>query len=568
MTKSKSARLLCFVLFLLSFVVCISVEGAVRRVPSGPPFLVQQSTSREAAVFAAYLANEPSLGVSTSLSVSNVVMPSGTSLGFGAVSPTFSHPGTLEFHLYSRDGKYYFYETSGNSFTEGVGSGLDSAGVLRPGATYVVTLDDLLQAVEAERSFAGYAWIIGHFPAIQGTDTIFNEATRTAHSFELQPPAGSSLASHGNLAGIPRGPEELTIGLLAEITGPIPAVGASCVNAAQLALEEINAAGGLVIGGVSHPLRLLIGDTEGSPEKSAELASELINRTSAVALIGPNSSGNAIPAADVAEEQGIALITPWSTNPRTTLDAETLLPKKNVFRVCFTDVFQGKVLSKFARETLHAGKAAVLYDRNAAVLKSQADLFSESFEEAGGQIVATEEYATGDTDFSAQFTRIKAAGPDVIFLPSYYTDVPSQVRQARSVGIDVPFLGSDAWSTPQLITECGADCEGIFLSNHYSAESSNPLAAAFVAAYRGRFGVTPDDVAALTYDAFGFLRAGLEKSGMTGRLAVLKGLREIRTFHGVTGDMLFEEGSGDPVKGAVILQIKNGKFTWFADVAP
>lgn len=558
----------CLVCFLLSFAGCISVEGAVRRVPSGPPFLVLQTTSREVAVFAPYLANEPSFGVSTSISVSNVVMPTGTSLGFGAVSPWFSHPGTVEFHLYSNDGKYYFYETSATSFKEGVGSGLDSSGALGPGRTYVVTLGDLLQAVQAEPSFGGFAWIIGHFPAIQGTDTIFNNAVGTASSFDFRPNVGTSLRSHGNLAGIPRGPEELTIGLLAEITGPIPAVGASCLNAAQLALEEINAAGGLVIGHVPHRLRLLAGDTEGSPEESAELAAELIDRTNAIALIGPNSSGNAIPAADVAEEQGMALITPWSTNPRTTLDAETLLPKKNVFRVCFTDVFQGKVLSKFARETLHAAKAAVLYDRNAAVLKSQAELFSESFEGAGGQIVATEEYVTGATDFSAQFTRIKAAGPDVIFLPSYYTDVPSQVRQARSLGINVPFLGSDAWSTPQLITDCGADCEGIFLSNHYSADSSNPLTTAFVAAYRTRFGETPDDVAALTYDAFGLLRAGLEKSGMTGRLAVLKGLREIRTFHGVTGDMLFEEGSGDPVKGAVILQIKDGKFTWFADVAP
>jgi len=360
----------------------------------------------------------------------------------------------------------------------------------------------------------------------------------------------------------------VTIGLLAEITGPIPAVGLSCLNGAALAVEEINEEGGLSIDGRSHRLRLVAADTEGSPAKSALLASELTNLTSAVALIGPNSSGNAIPAADVAEANGIALITPWSTNPRTTLDPETLLPKQNVFRACFTDVFQGKVLSKFARETLQAGKAAVLYDRNAAVLKSQAELFSASFEEAGGEIVASEEYAAGDTDFSAQFNRIKAAEPDVIFLPSYYTEVPAQVRQARSLGIDVPFLGSDAWSTPELISDCGTDCEGIFLSNHYSADSSNPRTVAFVASYRAKFGETPDDVAALTYDAIGLFRAALEKAGKMGRQAVLSGLRQIRTFQGVTGDMLFEPGSGDPVKGAVILQIKNGKFVWFADVAP
>ena len=567
MKPSKSVRPISFVLFLLLFVLCLPVQGG-RRIVSGPPFLVQQTTSREVAVLAGFVANDPPAGVSTSITVSNVIMPVGASLGFGAVSPTFSYPGTIEFHLYSSDGKYYVYETSTNSSTEGVGFGVDSVGALRPGATYAVTLADLLQAVEAEPKFAGYAWIVGHFPAIQGTNTIFNNGIGVASAFEMQPTAGSSLRTHGNLAGIPRSPEDLAIGLLAELTGPIPAVGASCLNAAQLAVDEINAAGGLVIGGRIHRFRLITKDTEGSPETSPRLASDMATQTNALAIIGPNSSANAIPAADVAEERGIALITPWSTNPRTTLDPTTLELKKNVFRVCFTDVFQGKVLSKFASETLKAGKAAVLYDRNAEVLKSQAVLFSESFRAAGGQIVATEEYSTGDNDFSAQFTRIKAAGPEVIFLPSYYTDVPAQVRQARAAGIAVPFLGSDAWSTPQLIGECGPDCEGIFLSNHYSAESTNPLTAAFVAAYRARYGETPDDVAALTYDAFGFLRAGLQKSGKTGRQAVLEGLREIRSFEGVTGKMLFEPGSGDPIKGAVILQIKNGQFVWFADVAP
>ncbi len=569
MRYSKSLRLALFVFFLSSFAaLSVSLEGGTRRVPSGPPFLVQQTTSRQVAVFVPHLANEPSAGIAALLSVSNVVMPAGARLGFGAVSPTFSHPGTIEFHLYSKDGAYYFYETSQASSTKRVGVGLDDSGALVPGATYIVPLSDLLKAVQADSSFLGYAWVVGHFPAIQGTNTVFNNTLKITSAYEMHPLAGSSLQSHGNLSGIPRGPEELTIGLLAEITGPIPAVGASCVNGAQLALEEINAAGGLFIGGHLHPIRLLTGDTKGSPARSAELTSQLVKSTNALAVIGPNSSGNAIPAADVAEERGIALITPWSTNPRTTLDPETLQPKENVFRACFTDVFQGRVLSKFARETLHATKAAILYDQNAEVLKGQADLFSETFEEAGGRIVATEHYSTGDIDFGAQFARIKAAGPDVIFLPSYYTDVPPQVKQARDLGITAPFLGSDAWSTPELLSECGADCEGIFLSNHYSADSANALTAAFVAAYRARFGETPDDVAALTYDAFGLLRAALAKSGKTGRKAVLDGLRQIRLYSGVTGDMLFEEGSGDPVKGAVILQIKDGKFTWFADVTP
>ncbi|RPJ87049.1 MAG: hypothetical protein EHM18_03085, partial [Acidobacteria bacterium] len=230
MIRAKSPHQICFVLFLLLFVLCISAEAGRRPISSGPPFLVFPSTSRQVAVFAPFLANVPALGVSTSISVSNVVMPAGTSLGFGAVSPTLSNPGTIEFHLYSQDGNYYFYETSPTSVASSVGSGLDSSGDLSPGGTYRVTLADLLQAVGADPSFGGYAWIIGHFPAIQGSDTIFNGATRSGFSFDLRPPVASSLGSRGNLAGIPRGPEDVTIGLLAEITGPIPAVGLSCLN--------------------------------------------------------------------------------------------------------------------------------------------------------------------------------------------------------------------------------------------------------------------------------------------------------------------------------------------------
>jgi len=553
-------------MFVLGF--SASVQAGAQPIDSGPAFLVRTTTSQETVVFAPYLLNEPAEGITTSLSVSNVVMPTGSSLGFGAVSSWMSFAGPIEFHLYSHDGKYYFYETSPKSHRDGIGVGLDDTGTLSPGRTYRVSLSQLLDAVKAEPNFIGYAYIVGHFPAIQGTQPILYEGARTVGSFTLQPGVGKTLKTHGKLGGVPRKPQTLVVGLLAEITGPIPAVGASCRNAAQLAIDEINAGGGVEIDDRTYQLALLVADTEGSPEKSASLAREFITRSDAVVLIGPNSSGNTIPAADVAEELGIGLITPWSTNPRTTIDPETSLPKQNVFRACFTDVFQGKVLSSFARTTLKASKAAVLYDAKTAVLKSQAELFSQSFKAAGGQIVAFEEYSTGETDFNPQFKRIKAAGPDVVFLPSYYTDVPTQVRQARTLGLMVPFLGSDAWSTPQLISECGADCEGIFLSNHYSAESANPLTAGFVAAYRARFGETPDDVAALTYDSFGLLRSGLEKSGRTGRQALLNGLRQIRLFHGVTGDMLFEPGSGDPIKDAVILQIKNGRFVWYADVTP
>jgi len=376
------------------------------------------------------------------------------------------------------------------------------------------------------------------------------------------------LIACGALGGCLGGGSTIKIGVVAELTGKIPVVGRSCKNAAGLAAKEINDAGVIELGGKKFKLELVVEDSASKPEKAASVTEKLIKDDNVVAVVGPNSSGNAIPAAGVAERSKVLLITPWSTDPKTTLDAKTGKPGKYVFRACFTDVFEGQVLGKFARQSLGAGKAAVLFDVSSDVLKSQSEQFRKSFEENGGRVVAFETYRAGDKDFIPQFTSIKAAEPDIIFLPSYYTDVPVQVRQAQGLGITAPFLGSDAWSTEEIIKLCGKDCEGFFLCNHYSAQSPNPLTKKFVDAYKAEYGKAPDDVAALTYDSFGLLREALEGAGVVGREAVRDSFAQITGYRGVTGDMRFTPGSGDPAKGAVIMQIRNGKFNWYADALP
>lgn len=360
----------------------------------------------------------------------------------------------------------------------------------------------------------------------------------------------------------------IKIGLIAELTGKIPAVGASCKNAALLAVKEVNDGGGIEIGGQKYKIDMIIEDTASKPEQAASATQKLITMNNVLAIVGPNSSSNALPAAEIAESAKVVLIAPWSTNPKTTLDAKTGEPKKYVFRACFTDIFQGYVLGKFAREELKVEKAAVFFDIASEVLKSQAELFKESFEKNGGKVVAFETYTTGDKDFSAQLTKIKKEDPDIIFLPSYYTDVPLQVQQAHRLGIEVPFLGSDAWSTEELLKMAGDECEGFFFSNHYSVDTKNPLTKEFIEAYKAEYNNTPDDIAALTYDSFGLLFKALKDGGKIDREALRDAMSGITDFKGVTGDMKFTPGSGDPVKGAVIMQIKDGKFVWFADVEP
>jgi len=284
--------------------------------------------------------------------------------------------------------------------------------------------------------------------------------------------------------------------------------------------------------------------------------------------VGPNASLGAIPAAEIAESARLVLITPWSTNPKTTLDARTGKPKKYVFRACFTDPFEGRVLAKFALDTLHAHKAAILYDQSSEAPKSQSELFASIFTEAGGTIVASETYTTGDKDFSAQLTKISQSAPDVVFLPAYYNDVPLVVQQAKRVGLKAPFLGSDAWSSPDLVKLSDNAVEGFYFCNHYAPDVATPEATRFIQAYSAAYNRAPDDVAALTYDAFGLLFEALKGAGRVDRQATRDALAKIPTYTGVTGTMRFPEGSGDPIKSAVMLQIRGGKFVWVMNANP
>ncbi len=364
------------------------------------------------------------------------------------------------------------------------------------------------------------------------------------------------------------GGDVVRVGVIAELTGDIPAVGASCKNAAEMAVQEINDAGGLDIGGKKYKIELYIEDNAGKADQSAAAAQKLITQQNVAAIIGPNASRYAIPAAEVAESSKVVLISPWSTNPKTTVVEKTGESKKYVFRAAFIDPFQGRVVAKFALDSLKATKAAVLYDVASDYNKGIAEFFKQTFEENGGTVVAFETYTTNDKDFSAQLTKIKSAEPDVIFLPNYYSEVPLQIQQAHRLNITVPFLGSDSWGSAELIKLCGADCEGYYFSTHYAPDAATPVAKKFIENYKVKYGNVPDDVAALTYDSFGLLWSALQSAGSADRQAVRDALAKIPNFEGVTGTMQFKEGSGDPIKSAVILQVKGDKFVWFANAAP
>jgi branched-chain amino acid transport system substrate-binding protein len=361
---------------------------------------------------------------------------------------------------------------------------------------------------------------------------------------------------------------QIKVGVIAELTGDIPAVGASCKNAAEMAVAEINDGGGIQLGDRKYKINLIIEDNAGKADQSASAAQKLITQNNVVAIVGPNASRYALPAAEIAETSKVVLITPWSTAPKATLDSRTGASKKFVFRSCFIDPFQGRVVAKFVLDNLKLKRAAVLYDVASEYNKGIAEIFREVYEQNGGSIVAFETYTTNDKDFSSQLTKIKKAEPEIIFLPNYYSEVPLQIQQAKRLGIAVPFIGADAWGSAELTKLCGAECDGYYFSTHYAADAATETTKKFIAGYKAKYGTTPDDVAALTYDSFGLLWQALKTAGKKDRQAVRDALAKIPQYEGVTGNMQFKEGSGDPVKSAVILKIKDGKFTWFANAKP
>ncbi|MDS4058873.1 MAG: ABC transporter substrate-binding protein [Candidatus Contendobacter sp.] len=355
---------------------------------------------------------------------------------------------------------------------------------------------------------------------------------------------------------------ELKIGVSAPLTGDISALGQSTKNAILLAQDEVNAGGGLKVGDKVLKVRCIIEDDENKPESTATVFQKLINQDRVLAIIGSQSSKCSNAGAPIAESAKVPQITPWSTNPNVTKG------RSFVFRACFIDPFQGRVVAQFAAGKLKAKTAAVLYDVASDYNKGIAEVFKANYEKLGGKIVAFETYTTNDKDFSAQLTKIKDAKPDVIFLPNYYSEVPLQVQQAKRLGITAPFIGSDSWGSNELLTLGGADLNGYYFSTHYAADNAAPVAKKFIADYEKAYGTKPDDVAALTYDAFGLLFDSIQSAGKADREAIRAALSTLPSYKGVTGDMKFQADSRDPIKSAVILQIKDGKFTYYTNANP
>lgn len=364
--------------------------------------------------------------------------------------------------------------------------------------------------------------------------------------------------------------QELKVGFNIELTGDIPKVGESSKFAAEMLKEEINSKGGLKVGDKTYKLNFIYEDNESKAESATSAAMKLITQDQVLAVIGPNASKQAIPAGEVCNASKTPMVSPWSTNPKTTEG------RPYVFRACFLDPFQGPVAANFVTQEFGAKKAAVLYDIASDYPKGLAEYFKAAFEKlhGPGSVVAFETFTTKDKDFSAQLTKIVNSGADVLFTPQYYDEVPLIVKQAQELGWKKPIMGSDSWGSAELMKLCGDACKGYFFSTHYAAAGAKGATKEFIDKYNAKYGYVPDDVAALTWDATRLLLQAIQNCGtLSGSLekdrdAIREQLAKIKDFDGITGQMTFAS-HGDPVKCAVVVKISDkGEFEFYKSACP
>ncbi|HEX3627733.1 MAG TPA: ABC transporter substrate-binding protein [Verrucomicrobiae bacterium] len=365
----------------------------------------------------------------------------------------------------------------------------------------------------------------------------------------------STSTSGGSDAGSASG--VIKVGEYASLTGKEAGFGQSSHDGTALAVDDLNAAGGVL----GKKVQLITEDDQSQSGQPSIDARKLISDDGVVAVLGEVASSRSLEAAPICQQNQIPMISPSSTNPKVTEVGD------DIFRVCFLDSFQGKILAEFATNTLKLKNIAVLTDVTSDYSMGLAKFFKDSFTSMGGKIIADEKYNGGDKDFSAQLTSIKATKPDGIFIPGYYTEVGLIAIQARQLGLNIPLFGGDGWEGPPLISIGGAALEETYFSTHFSPEDTSPVVQEFVKKFQARYNSTPDAMAALGYDSAMILADAIKRAGTTAGPAVRDALAATKDFPGITGHITIDKNR-NASKPAVIVEVKNGKYNYVETISP
>jgi branched-chain amino acid transport system substrate-binding protein len=354
----------------------------------------------------------------------------------------------------------------------------------------------------------------------------------------------------------------VNLGGIEPMTGGSATFGTGSENGVVMAVEEFNAAGGAMVDGVKTTINYINEDDTGSPEVGASAAHKLIDQDKVIGIIGADMSKVTLAIAPIAQAAGVPVISHMSTNEKVTLVGDY------IFRACFIDPFQGTVMANYAYNTLKAKTAAVLYDNGNDYNKGLAEYFKAGFEKNGGKVVAFEAFTDEDktVDYKAQLTKIKAAKPEFLYLPNYYAATALQLKQARGMGLNVPAGGGDGDDSPDLVKIGGAAVESFVFSTGFSKADLSPKVQAFVAKYTTKYGAAPDSNGALGYDAAGLFLDAFKTAGSIKGSDIRDAMKNT-TFVGISGAYKFDENR-NPIKAAVILQIKDGQQTFLMTVNP
>lgn len=354
------------------------------------------------------------------------------------------------------------------------------------------------------------------------------------------------------------GGDEIIIGEFGSLSGSEATFGISSTNGLKLAVEEMNNGPKLL----GKNIKLITYDDQGKPSEAQTVVQRLIKNDNVVAVIGEVASSRSKAGAPICQQNKIPMITPASTNPEVTAIGDY------IFRVCFIDPFQATVVSKFIINTLKLKKVAILKDVKNAYSTGLSDFFEKEFKNMGGEVVIVQSFQAGDKDFKAQLTAIKAANPEAIFIPAYYTDVNLISIQAREIGITVPLIGSDGWESEKLTEGKAKDAlEGCFFSTHVSTENPDPSIQNFITKYKAKYNMMPDAMSFLAYDAGMILFDAIKRAGTTDPEKVKNELAKTKDYSGVTGKISINE-QRNAIKPAVILEIKGGQFKYKETVQP
>lgn len=350
---------------------------------------------------------------------------------------------------------------------------------------------------------------------------------------------------------------DIPVGLYGAMSGSEASFGQATMQGVKLAAEEINASGGVL----GKKIRLVIEDDQGKAEEAASAVTKLITRDNVIAVIGENSSNQSLAAAPICQANRIPMISPSSTNPNVTKKGEY------IFRVCFTDPYQGKALATFVRQNLGLTSAAILRDNKNDYSVGLAEVIREEFTRLGGKIVAEQSYSGGDNEFRPQLTTIKSANPQVLFVPGFYTDAGQIALQARDLGLAVPLVGGDGWDSPTVIAIGGKAVDGCYFSDHYFVGEERPAVQRFVGEINKRTGKNPDANSALGYDALHILANAITKAGSLDRKAIRDQIATTKEYGGVSG-VITMGPDRDPIKPVAMIKIDGGTTHFAGWVRP